>query len=343
MLATAPVPRVAICQMPMKARNSAIDTIAARKRSEEVIWHATLFPGAATRTRVMRCRTGTHGVCGGPGCNECTAAHCVLRAASRPGRRCNWPSAHDAFLILKLAEIILRLGRIEGLAHHRKTLGGGGRRRQPGLLHQPGGVGGEIDLRGDAGIVDVALDLTPALHLRHDPDRKGLPRERIEIDAVRLRHDIAETVGEGAGEDLLQHDLRLVQVIRRRDGFGDLLAVLGLVRERGGLDDRFEQRAIGVRHRGDELLRCGEGAARMPFPDILGQDVDEADAVIDRALVHRIGAEEAVDVVGAQIGDHFRRRHGADLHVGIGIDAVLGEIIAQQIIVHRDSRTERRT
>ena len=37
MVATVPVPRVAICQMPMKPRNSAIDTIAARKRSEEVI------------------------------------------------------------------------------------------------------------------------------------------------------------------------------------------------------------------------------------------------------------------------------------------------------------------
>jgi hypothetical protein len=40
-------------------------------------------------------------------------------------------------------------------------------------------------------------------------------------------------------------------------------------------------------------------------------------------------------IVGAQIGDHLRRRHGADLHVLIGIDAVLGEVVAQQIIVHR--------
>src|SRR6202158_2997102 len=47
MLATAPVPRVAICQMPTKARNSAIDTIAARKRREEVI---SLSP-LAVRTR----------------------------------------------------------------------------------------------------------------------------------------------------------------------------------------------------------------------------------------------------------------------------------------------------
>jgi hypothetical protein len=40
MLATLPVPRVAMCQMPMKAKNKAIDTIAARKRREVVIEHA---------------------------------------------------------------------------------------------------------------------------------------------------------------------------------------------------------------------------------------------------------------------------------------------------------------
>jgi hypothetical protein len=63
--------------------------------------------------------------------------------------------------------------------------------------------------------------------------------------------------------------------------------------------------------------------------------VQEADTVIDRALADIVGREEAVDVVGAEIGDHFRRRHRTQLHVGVGIEAVLGEIIAQQIIVHR--------
>ena len=72
----------------------------------------------------------------------------------------------------------------------------------------------------------------------------------------------------------------------------------------------------------------------MPLPQLLRQDVDEADAVIDRALVERIGAEETVDVVGAQIGHHFRRRHRADLDVLVGVDAVLGDVIAQEIIVH---------
>src|SRR5882757_2383889 len=249
MVATEPVPRVAMCQMPIKARNSAIETIAARKRSEEVMAYDPSASDEFARPRSRRLPD------------------------------------------LETIEIVFRSSRVEGLAHHHKALAGRSRRRQAGLGHQLGGVGGEIDVRSDARIVDLALDLTPALHLRHDPDRKRLPRERIEIDAVRLGHDIAQPVRERAGENLLQHDLRLVQVIRRRDRFRNLLAVLGLVREGGGLDDRFEQRGIGIRHRRDEFLRGGEGAAWVPLPDILGQDVDEADAVIDRALVHRIGTQ----------------------------------------------------
>ncbi len=59
MVATVPVPRVAICQMPIKARNSAIDTIAARKRSEEVMGSAAPFVSRARRStkrsEVVRC------------------------------------------------------------------------------------------------------------------------------------------------------------------------------------------------------------------------------------------------------------------------------------------------
>ena len=73
----------------------------------------------------------------------------------------------------------------------------------------------------------------------------------------------------------------------------------------------------------------------MPVPDLLRQDMDEADAVVDGALVDRVGRQEAVDVVGAQVGDHLGRRHGADLDVRVGIDAVLGHVVAQQVVVHR--------
>ena len=104
--------------------------------------------------------------------------------------------------------------------------------------------------------------------------------------------------------------------------------------ERGRVDDRFEQRGVGVRHGGDEFFRSGERAARMPLPQFLRQDVDEADTVVDRALVERIGAEEAVDIVGAQVGHHLGRRHRADLDVGIGIEAGLGDVVTQEIVVH---------
>ena len=36
-----------------------------------------------------------------------------------------------------------------------------------------------------------------------------------------------------------------------------------------------------------------------------------------------------------EVRDHLGRRHGADLHVGVRIDAVLGEVVPQQVIVHR--------
>jgi hypothetical protein len=57
---------------------------------------------------------------------------------------------------------------------------------------------------------------------------------------------------------------------------------------------------------------------------------------IHRALVHRVGAEEAVDVAGAQVGHHLGRRHHAQLHVGIRVDAVLGEVVAQEQVVDRE-------
>src|ERR1700736_3121088 len=167
MVATAAVPRVAMCQPPRNARKIATDTIAERKPSE----------------RIMRCPLA-----------NVIASYAPPCAASR-----RLPD-------FKAGEIFLRLRRVEGFAHHHEALGRRGRRRQPGFLHQLCGVGGEVDLLSDALVVDVALDLTPALHLRHDPHREGLPGERIEIDAVRLGDDVAETVRKCAGENLLQHD-----------------------------------------------------------------------------------------------------------------------------------------
>src|SRR5262249_31642484 len=222
----------------------------------------------------------------------------ALRATSIPwsvSRRNGCSNALDG----EAPEIVVGLRRIELLAHDLEALRTGGRRREPDLFHELGGIGGEIDLLGHRLVVDIALDLSPPLHLGKDPDGERWPRERIEIDAVGVALHVAEPVGIGAGEDLLEHGLGLIEVVRRRYGRGDLLAVLAFMRERGRVDDRFEQRRVGVRHGRNELLGSGQRAARVSLPQLLRQDVDEADAVVDRALVERIGAEEAVEIVGA--------------------------------------------
>jgi hypothetical protein len=55
--------------------------------------------------------------------------------------------------------------------------------------------------------------------------------------------------------------------------------------------------------------------------------MNKADAVIHRTLIHWVRAEIAVEIFGAQVGDHFRRRHGANLNVLIGIEPVLREVV----------------
>ena len=59
------------------------------------------------------------------------------------------------------------------------------------------------------------------------------------------------------------------------------------------------------------------------------------DFVEHRTLVERIGTEETIDVARAQIGHHLWWRHHADLHIGVGVDAVFGQVVAQQEVVHR--------
>src|SRR5262245_44910096 len=83
----------------------------------------------------------------------------AVTTCKSPGWRVLLPSGS---LDLEAVDVVLGLGGIEGLAHDRERLAGRGRRREADLLHQFRGVGGEIDLLGDGGIVDVALDLPPA-------------------------------------------------------------------------------------------------------------------------------------------------------------------------------------
>src|SRR5687768_8697500 len=152
-------------------------------------------------------------------------------------------------------DVLLRLHRVEGAAHYAEALGGRLRRGEADLGHQPRGVGGQEHLARYLLVVDLALQLAPALHLREDPDGEGMPWKGVEVDAVRDLAHVAQAIGEGAGQHLLHYRDRLVQVVRRRDGGSDFLAVLELTGVGSGGDDALQQRVIGVRHAGDELLR----------------------------------------------------------------------------------------
>ena len=91
----------------------------------------------------------------------------------------------------------------------------------------------------------------------------------------------------------------------------------------------------GVGQVGCEGAARGEGAAGMPIPDFLRQDVDEPDPIEYGALIERIRPEKAVDIVGPEVCDHFRWRHRADLDIGVGVEPGLGDIVAQQVVMHR--------
>src|SRR5580704_17874648 len=72
----------------------------------------------------------------------------------------------------------------------------------------------------------------------------------------------------------------------------------------------------------------------MSIPDLFGENVQEARAVINSTLTDAIGREEAIYVVGTKIGNHFRRWNHTQLHIAVGIETVLGEIVPQEVIVH---------
>jgi hypothetical protein len=55
-----------------------------------------------------------------------------------------------------------------------------------------------------------------------------MPRERVEIDPVGHLLDVAQTVGKGADQNLLNHRHRLVEVVGRRNRRRDFLAVFGV-------------------------------------------------------------------------------------------------------------------
>src|SRR5258708_3602452 len=88
----------------------------------------------------------------------------------------------------------LGLRWIEGLLHHRETLARAGGRRETRFLHEADRVGGKKYLTRHLGVVDLALDLSPALHLGEDPDGERMPREGSEIDPGRPLAHIAAAI-----------------------------------------------------------------------------------------------------------------------------------------------------
>ena len=72
----------------------------------------------------------------------------------------------------------------------------------------------------------------------------------------------------------------------------------------------------------------------MALPDILGQQMDKADLFPYSPLVERIWGQVAIQVAGAEVGDHFRWWHDADLDVLIRIQAMFGHVVTQQQVVH---------
>src|SRR5918993_4428456 len=59
-------------------------------------------------------------------------------------------------------DVLVGLARVERLAHDHDGLFRGIGRGEPHLLHHVGGVGSEIDVGRHLGVVDIALELTPA-------------------------------------------------------------------------------------------------------------------------------------------------------------------------------------
>ena len=109
-------------------------------------------------------------------------------------------------------------------------------------------------------------------------------------------------------------------------------AVRRIVRVSRRLNDGFKQSFRRVGPRGNKLLGSGVGAAWVPVPNFLGKQMDEANAIVDGALVHRIGRQEAVELAGFHFGDHLRRRNRGNLQILVRVDPVLRQIIAKQII-----------
>ena len=103
-------------------------------------------------------------------------------AAPRAGRAssaCDGHPRSGCALDGEALDVVLGLGGIERPCPSPRSLAG----RRSGGVRPTSFISLAVSVArntccGDLGVVDVALDLPPALHLGQDPDRERLPRER---------------------------------------------------------------------------------------------------------------------------------------------------------------------
>src|SRR5215510_14839959 len=178
--------------------------------------------------------------------------------------------------LLKIAyretsEIFIRLRRVEDLAAHQGMLSVS---LTVGFVAQLFGdfvtFRGKVDLLGDFLVIELSFHVLPTPHLGENPDRHRMPRKGIEIDPVGNVFYVAQPIGELSRENLFQNDLRLIEVVARRDCLGYFFPVLRFRGVVGGVHDGFEEgeKRIGIGL--SEILRNGEGATGVVRLDLFG-------------------------------------------------------------------------
>jgi hypothetical protein len=119
-------------------------------------------------------------------------------------------------------------------------------------------------------------------------------------DAIGHTANLAQPIGEPAGQHLLDHQFRLIEIGRLRQHLGHARAVGGIGHPQPRLDGGAEEGEETVRVSVDPGVGGGDGAAGMVLPDLAGDQVNEAGALEHGALAAGLAAKEAIDVAGAQ-------------------------------------------
>src|SRR5262245_52611915 len=121
----------------------------------------------------------------------------VLHTASDPASMAEAVSSAQHLEIAngKTPGVVPCLVRVEDLTHNRVRGIGALRCWIAQLTGNLAALRREIDLLGHLFIVQIALDVFPALHLRENPHGHGVPGKRVEIDAVGHFLDVPEPIG----------------------------------------------------------------------------------------------------------------------------------------------------